>query len=287
MRYDRRSFVGAMAGAAAGLCFESGCAPSQPRPEQGANSDVAVGPRPEVRSGLKITDLKTTILEANWGPWQRRWLLIRIDTDQGVYGYGEAAHATHQVKSLVRGYKELLIGEDPTNVEALFRKMVSRAYAGFTASHFDSGLAVHAASGIETALWDLAGKAAGLPVYKLLGGGQRDRVRLYACVGPLDTYLEMEDVYRQLGISCLKFDTTPLAIKDVPGGTMDHHLTRKGLSEIVALMDRIRSRVSDDIEVAVEARCGTVANAVRFCKALEPFDLAWVEDPIPPTDIES
>ena len=275
-----------MAGAAAGLCLQSGCTPHQSTPEEGSNTEVAVAPQPNVRSGLKITDVKTTMLEANWGPWQRRWLLIRIDTDQGVYGYGEAAHATHQVKSLVHGYKDLLIGEDPTNVEALFRKMVSRAYAGFTASHFDSGLAVHAVSGIETALWDLAGKAAGLPIYKLLGGRHRDRVRLYACVGFLDTYLEMEDVYKRLGITCLKFDTTPVAIADVPGVTMDQHLTRKGLRQIVGVMDKIRGQVGDDIEVAVEARCGTVANAVRFVKALEPFDLTWVEDPIPPTDIE-
>jgi galactonate dehydratase len=86
------------------------------------------------------------------------------------------------------------MGKDATNVEALHRSMMSQAYAGVTASHFDGGLAVHAVSGIGTALWDLAGTAAGVPVYKLLGGKHRDRVRLYSCVGYLDTYLEMKDV---------------------------------------------------------------------------------------------
>ena len=286
MLYSRRHFMGAAAGTFAGASSPRGCNLSPPAASESsrtAPSPVTSSAHP---SDLKIIGVKTTFLEANWGPWLRRWLLIRVDTDQGISGYGEAALATEQVKSHVQGYEDLLIGEDPTNVEALFRKMVAGAYAGFTASHFDGGLAVHAVSGIETALWDLAGKAAGLPVYKLLGGRHRDRVRLYACVGFLDTYLEMEDVYKKLGITCLKFDITPVAIADLAGGTMDQHLTRKGLREIVALLEKIRARVGDDIEIAVEARCGTVANALRFVKAVEPFDLTWVEDPIPPTDIE-
>ena len=135
---------------------------------------------------LTITDIKTAILEAPWGPWTRRWLLVRIDTAEGLQGYGDTA-ATPQVKAHVLTLRDMLLGQDPTNVEMLHRSMVSQAYAGTTASHFDSGLSVHAVSAIETALWDLAGKAAGLPVYKLLGGKHRDQVRLYNCVGSLET----------------------------------------------------------------------------------------------------
>ena len=235
---------------------------------------------------LTITDVKTASIEAPWGLWTRRWLLVRIETAEGVHGYGDT-WASPQTNAAVMELKETLIGKDPTNVEALHRGMVPTAYAVFAGSHVNSGSAVHAVSAIETALWDLAGKAAGVPVYKLLGGKHRDKVRLYCCVGDLDSYLEMEGVYDELGVSVLKFDVTPNAVKDIPGALMDKHLTRKGLARIVGLMDEIRSRVPDDAEVSVEGRCGTLANAMRFVKAMEPYDLAWAEDLLPPTDVDA
>ena len=235
---------------------------------------------------LTITDVKTASIEAPWGLWTRRWLLVRIETAEGVHGYGDT-WASPQTNAAVMELKETLIGKDPTNVEALHRGMVPTAYAVFAGSHVNSGSAVHAVSAIETALWDLAGKAADVPVYKLLGGKHRDRVRLYCCVGGLDSYLEMEGVYDEMGISVLKFDVTPNAVKNVPGALMDKHLTRKGLARIVGLMDEIRSRVPADAEVSVEGRCGTLANAMRFVKAMEPYDLAWAEDLLPPTDVDA
>ena len=235
---------------------------------------------------LTITDIKTAVLEAPWGPWTRRWLLVRIDTADGLQGYGDTA-ATPQVKAHVLTLRDMLLGQDPTNVEVLHRSMVSQAYAGTTASHFDSGLSVHAVSAIETALWDLAGKAAGLPVYKLLGGKHRDRVRLYNCVGSLETYREMEAVYQEMGTTILKFDATPRAARAIPGGMMGEHLTRKGLAHLVEQVDEIRQHVGSDIEVAVEGRCGTLVNALRFLRAMEPYDLTWVEDLLPPTDVDA
>ena len=97
----------------------------------------------------------------------------------------------------------------------------------------------------------------------------------------------MEGVYDEMGVSILKFDVTPNAVKDIPGALMDKHLTRKGLARIVGLMDEIRSRVPADAEVSVEGRCGTLANAMRFVKAMEPYDLAWAEDLLPPTDVDA
>ena len=235
---------------------------------------------------LTITDVKTAVLEAPWGPWVRRWLLVRIDTAEGLQGYGDTV-ANPQTKAHIMDFRQGLVGQDPTNVEALQRTMVARAYAGTFASHFESGLAVHAVSAIETALWDLAGKAAGLPVYKLLGGKHRDQVRIYNCVGSLATYREMENTYQDLGTTILKFDATPSALKDLPGGMMGEHLTRKGLAHLVVLVDEIRTYVGDDIEVAVEGRCGTLVNAMRFLQAMEPYDLTWVEDLLPPTDVDA
>ena len=90
------------------------------------------------------------------------------------------------------GFRDLLVGEDPTDVERLHRRMVAGAYARTGPAHVDSGHDVHAVSAIETALWDLAGKAAGPPVYKLLGGKHRDRVRMYNCVGFYEMYLALQ-----------------------------------------------------------------------------------------------
>jgi galactonate dehydratase len=140
---------------------------------------------------------------------------------------------------------------------------------------------------LETALWDIAGKVAGLPVYKLLGGKHRDKIRLYCCVGSLEDYLGMAEVYQELGITCLKFDASPGTVSSFPGALMDSHLTHAGLKRIVGMIERIREEIGTRAEVAVEGRCGTLSNALRYMKAVEPYGLIWVEDPLPPTDIEA
>ena len=201
-------------------------------------------------STLTITDVKVTSIEAPWGPWTRRWLLIRIETSEGIIGYGDT-WANPETKAAVMGFKDMLIGKDPTNVEALHRSLVPNAYAVFAASHFNSGMAVHAVSGIETALWDIAGKAAGVPVYKLLGGKYRDQIRLYCCVGGLESYLDMKEIYEEMGISLLKFDITPNAVSQIPGTLMDKHLTRKGMNKIVGLMEKIRILISFALSMIV------------------------------------
>ena len=111
---------------------------------------------------MKITDLKCTILGQN--------PVVRITTDAGICGYGEAENPKSYLKPHVLFYKQYLVGEDPTDVERVMSKI--RRMGSFK----PWGSAV---SAIEMALWDIAGKAAGLPVYKLLGGKVRDHVRVY------------------------------------------------------------------------------------------------------------
>src|SRR5512140_2201796 len=111
---------------------------------------------------MKITDLKCTILGQN--------PVIRITTDAGISGYGEAESSKPYLKSHVLFYKQYVLGEDPTDVERVMLKI--RRMGSF--KPWGSAVSI-----IEMALWDIAGKAAGLPVYKLLGGKTRDRVRVY------------------------------------------------------------------------------------------------------------
>ena len=111
---------------------------------------------------MKITDLKCAVIGQN--------PIVRINTDAGISGYGEVENTKPYLKPHVLFYKQYLIGEDPTNVERVMMQI--RRMGSFK----PWGSAV---SAIEMALWDIAGKAAGLPVYKLLGGKVRDRVRVY------------------------------------------------------------------------------------------------------------
>src|SRR5437868_6193256 len=111
---------------------------------------------------MKITDLKCAVIGQN--------PTVRINTDEGIYGYGQAENAKPYLRPHVLFYKQYIVGEDPTNVERVMMKI--RRLGGFK----PWGSAV---SAIEMALWDIAGKASGLPVHKLLGGKTRDKVRIY------------------------------------------------------------------------------------------------------------
>ena len=142
--WTRRSFLGSLSGAAATAAFAA---------PQRTIEEKRVGIEP-----IKITDLKCAIIGHN--------PVVRIVTDQGISGYGQAESAKPYLKPMVLFYKNYLLGEDPTDVDRIMLKI--RRMGAFK----PWGAAV---SAIEIALWDIAGQAAGLPVYKLLGGKIRDR----------------------------------------------------------------------------------------------------------------
>ena len=149
--WTRRGFIGSLSAAAAAAAFAE---------QQKGNL-----PAPEKRPGqvsIKITDLQCAIIGSN--------PVVRIVTDQGVSGYGQAESYKPYLKPMVLFYRDYLLGEDPTDVERVMLKI--RRLGAFK----PWGAAV---SAIEIALWDIAGQVAGVPVYKLLGGKIRDRVRIY------------------------------------------------------------------------------------------------------------
>jgi L-alanine-DL-glutamate epimerase-like enolase superfamily enzyme len=118
---------------------------------------------------MRITRIETAVIEANYD-----WTLVKVHTDRGVAGWGEAFFAPGLTATL-REFNEFLPGEDPRDVDRLTRLMRTALGAVGTA-----GMGYHAISAVETALWDIVGKATGLPVYQFLGGKYRDRVRIYA-----------------------------------------------------------------------------------------------------------
>src|SRR5215475_6191197 len=123
-----------------------------------------------LRRKVKITDIKVMIVRGTWD-----WNLIKVETDAGLYGIGEAYWGPGVRDMIEKQFKSLLIGEDPLNVDRLYKKMLLRS-GGYGAI---GGVTISAASGVEIALWDLAGRILQTPVCNLLGGRFRDRVRFY------------------------------------------------------------------------------------------------------------
>ena len=151
VNWTRRGFIGSLSGAAAALPLTAQQRGSRPLPDKRTG-----------HASIKITDLRCAIIGRN--------PVVRIVTDQGISGYGQAESAKFYLKPMVLFYKDYILGEDPTDVERVMLKI--RRLGAFK----PWGSAV---SAIEIALWDIAGQAAGVPVYKLLGGKIRDRVRAY------------------------------------------------------------------------------------------------------------
>ena len=125
---------------------------------------------------MKITAIKTVVVNAE----MRNWVFVKVETDEpGLYGWGEASleWKTRAVVGAVEDFAPMLIGEDPERIEFLYQKMYRQSFWRLGV------IGMSAISGIEQALWDIRGKALGQPVYKLLGGAVRDKVRMYTHLG--------------------------------------------------------------------------------------------------------
>lgn len=235
---------------------------------------------------MKITDLKCAVIGSN--------PVVRVVTDEGVDGYGEVEPSKSYLKPHVMFYKSFLMGEDPTNVERVMLKI--RRMGSFK----PWGSAV---SAIEMALWDIAGKAAGLPVYKLLGGKVRDKVRVYNGAVRFKMNGHQPEDYADVmakmkaspeGFSIIKQGIAfhgPMArilpdffYSDVRSG--GHHssrglLTERGLKHIIACIEAMKDVLGDAVGLALDCGPGfTVPDAIRLAKAVEPLNVMWLEDMI-------
>lgn len=241
------------------------------------------------KPALKITDLKCAIMGNS--------PVVRIKTDQGIDGYGQAETSKPYLKPFVLFYKDYLIGEDPTNVERIMMKI--RRMGSFK----PWGAAV---SAIEIALWDLAGKASGLPVYKLLGGKVRDQVRCYNGSVPVQrTGTEPKDFYGwgqrvkelEQGFTMVKsgiaFHGSPYStVKNFYYGTTNPSVSPKnvthpgrgplseyGLKYMLERIAAMKEGLGDGIGLALDCGPGMMlADAIRMANAVEQFNLMWLED---------
>jgi L-alanine-DL-glutamate epimerase-like enolase superfamily enzyme len=250
---------------------------------------------------MKITDIRTLVLVGpdahGIGGQSRDWhiLLVRIDTDAGLYGLGEAAHFQSQtlgVRQLIMGkMKEYLVGKDPFAIRPFVTDML---YGGLpphqpsqSASATPFGPVAWAVSGVEMALCDLVGKALNTPVYNLLGGKYRDRLLVYLDrstpteLDDLDAWRRLAVEAREQGFTDIKFDIDYMATDQV-NDAWNRTITLPQINRMVERLTAVREAVGWDMEISVDGHMQyDVPSAIRLIQELAPLRLKWFEDPTP------
>lgn len=244
---------------------------------------------------MKITRLQTIRLDRH-----PHSLWLRIFTDEGLIGLGETSYAPRAVSALIHDeLAPLLLEKSPLDIERHWDTM----FAAVNAYGY-GGAETRAISAVDIALWDIAGQYSGQPIYNLLGGRSRDRIPIYnTCLGRgphQDARAWMEGRAGQLaadllqhGIKAMKiwpFDLPPepaSAETDAPG-PVRHDLDRDTLKRGVACVEEIRAAVGDSMAIAIEGNARwNLPAAIQIARALEPYNIMWLEEIIPPDNVES
>jgi L-alanine-DL-glutamate epimerase-like enolase superfamily enzyme len=264
---------------------------------------------------VKIRRLKTAVVEGNFD-----WTFVRIDTDEGIQGLGECFFAPG-LTAILRSLEPLLLGEDPRDIHRLFRKIqLSTSGAGSA-----SGIIYNAISGIEAALWDVLGQWLDAPIYRLLGGKFRDKIRVYADCHGGEAQESLDETLRTRPASWISEnakhssrdyfgaagDEPPAlphdycrralakraegftALKfdlDVPGteGSDPHNrvLSNRAIDHMVKLIAAVYEAVGEDTDIAVDCHWRyNACDVIKLARELEPFRLLWLEDPVPPDNL--
>ena len=245
---------------------------------------------------MKITDVRAYVVVPDLhdpaDPAERSWTFVRIDTDEGLSGWGEATNYPGG-GSLLSGHtiqllREVLVGEDPADIERLWHTMYRRyTYLGAR------GLPTTALSGVDIALWDLKGKALGRPIYDLLGGKFRDKVALYAngwfvgCETP-EQYARAAMQTVAAGHEALKLDPFH-EMRPYHTGYVSGQISAAGEELGCAFVAAIREAVGPRVEILIDAHGNfDVPTAIRLANRLwEESRIAWFEEPVPPESFEA
>lgn len=230
---------------------------------------------------MKITDIRTCEIRGHGYS-----TYVRIYTDEGITGTGECIHGGAGCPALIKDLKGLVVGENPMQVDMIWEKMRrAHVFNGAVAGNM-----VTAMTGIEIALWDLVGKALGQPVYQLLGGKFRDRIRLYCdCHAGKDdspeSYAERAKEVVALGFKALKFDVDDYK-SDYRYDRWNWTAPPGEIRQMVERVAAVREAIGPDIEMAIDmhGRYDT-QSGIRVAHAMEPFNLMWLEEPVPPENI--
>ncbi len=225
---------------------------------------------------MKITKINTFLI--NLG--HRNIPYVKVLTDEGIYGVGEAYSCgpDKATVAVIHDFEEWLIGRDPRDIEGLWQLM-------YGASRFPGGSVVNAAiSGIEHALWDIAGKAAGLPVYRLVGGKCRNKVRVYQSPHG-DTPEKLAEnalkLIEKYGYTALKIGPLPRGYQAMPWNQL--------LRAAEARVRAVREAVGDDIDIGLDPHAALfeVSRAMELCQVVAPYRPMFVEEPLRPENYDA
>jgi galactonate dehydratase len=226
-------------------------------------------PRYTGKPELKITDIQSFLVNAGG----RNLCFVKVLTDAGIYGFGEAYSVgpDEATVATIKDFKGWLVGKDPRNVEYLWATM-------YNFTRFPGGAVINAAmSGIEHALWDIAGKAAGLPVYMLLGGKCRDRVRVYQSAGgrtPAQLAESAKALIAKYGYTAIKMAPHPPGSQSMPYNAVTRAAGQRA--------EAVRNAVGPDIDLAFDAHATLFEpiRAAQMAEALKPAHPYFLEEPI-------
>ncbi len=249
------------AGAIASALSFTEAASAEPQGGSGINRNSAP-------SNLKITDIRACTVASNFD-----YPIIRIDTNQDVYGLGEVRDGGVKGQALV--LKPHITGKNPLDIEGILGTL--KPYSGH--GRLGGGY-----SAIDMALHDIAGKVYGVPAYRLVGSKRRDRIRVYCDTTPskdMQVYARRMKERKDRGFTYFKMDmqTRQLA-GDIPGAVDSRGVaTEKGLSILCDYIAAVREAIGDDVPLAADHFGALdVSDSIRYARAFEPYRLAWAED---------
>ena len=236
---------------------------------------------------MKITKLETITLQRHQTihAGAISWLWVRVHTDEGLIGLGETYPAAEAAEAVIRySLAPVLLGRDPREIERLWADMfLAVSYHGW------AGAELRAISAVDIALWDLLGKLTQQPIYQLLGGKSRDRIRTYnTCYDHVydfnsDAGKLAEDLLAN-GITAMKiwpFDATALANKG-------EYITNVELEKCLHPVKQIRDTVGDQMDVMMEFHgYWNLPCAVKIAKSLEPYNITWLEEMLPQDNLQA
>jgi galactonate dehydratase len=232
---------------------------------------------------MKITAVKTVVVNAE----MRNWVFAKVETDvPGLFGWGEGSleWKTRSVVGAIEDFAPMVVGEDPLRIEHLYQKMYRQSFWRVGV------IGLSAISAIEQALWDIKGKHLGVPVYQLLGGRVRDKVRMYTHLGGGN----MKSVYETFAVeplidlahAVIARGYTAIKVVFVPYSEPLEGIAK--VKQFAHLFGRLREAVGDQIDIMVDFHGRTFpAMAVRYIHAIEEFQPYFCEEPVPPENVGS
>jgi galactonate dehydratase len=232
---------------------------------------------------MKIEKLKTVVVNAE----MRNWVFCKVETDQpGLYGWGEGSleWKTRSVVGAIEDFAPMVIGEDPGRIEHIFQKLYRQSFWRLGV------IGMSAISAIEQALWDIKGKVLGVPVYELLGGRVRDRVRMYTHLGGgnMKSVYETFDVGPLIDLAHKVIEEGYSAVKVVFVPYSEPLEGIRKVKQFARLMEKLRESVGDEIDVMIDFHGRTYpAMAIEYINAVAEFRPYFCEEPVPPENVEA